>query len=276
MDEVSSTLESLWSKARADNLETMVPFKCIDEYATSIQSNRRNLLIVLDDSYIPSPAHEYSMNGSLVYWLAKFDTDNWSSAKNGSLPFEWICSALDDQSRSYSVEVENLKEKVKKKEPWKVGQFCNDENCFLSDTPVKYCLSERAEPHCKLHFEPSIAIVVTILDFCKSQSRSLSGCGKCGKKRFKAERVLTLPIVKASLLFYIAFTVKDEPLMAMGDAVASFLDKEDIETRNMCLSSMADFRNEKGYKAGPRQYSSETYRWEHVISKRRRRVTFIM
>ena len=64
--------------------------------------------------------------------------------------------------------------------------------------------------------------------------------------------------------------------MAMGDAVASFLDKEDIETRNMCLSSTADFRNDKGYKVGPRQYSGQTYRWKDVTSKRRRCITFIM
>ena len=77
-------------------------------------------------------------------------------------------------------------------------------------------------------------------------------------------------------MFYIAFRVNDEPLMAMGDAVASFLDKEDVETKNMCLSSMSDFRNGKGYKVGPRQYSGEAYRWKDVTSKVRRCITLIM
>jgi hypothetical protein len=88
----------------------------------------------------------------------------------GCLTFEWICSALDDRSTPCSVLVKNLK-----KEPWKVGKFCNDKgNCLLSGAPVKYCLSERVEPHCKLHFEPNIAIVVTVLNFCKSKSRPVS------------------------------------------------------------------------------------------------------
>ena len=30
--------------------------------------------------------------------------------------------------------------------------------------PVDYCLSEPAEPHCKLQFVPAIAILVTILN----------------------------------------------------------------------------------------------------------------
>ena len=77
-------------------------------------------------------------------------------------------------------------------------------------------------------------------------------------------------------MFYIAFCVNDEPLMSMGDAVASFLGKEDIETKNMCLSSMANFRDGKGYKVGPRQYSGETYRWKDVTSILRRCITLIM
>ena len=129
---MSSTLESLWSKARADDLEKLDYSKCRDEYATSIQSNRRNLLLVLDDSDIPSPANDYSMNGSLAYWVTKFETYDWLSPKKGSLTFEWICSALDDRSTPCSVLVKNLK-----KEPW-------------------------------------IAIVVTVLNFCKSQSRPVS------------------------------------------------------------------------------------------------------
>jgi hypothetical protein len=42
-------------------------------------------------------------------------------------------------------------------------------------------------------------------------------------------------------MFYVAFFIHDEPLMTIGDAVASFLEKEDITTKNMCLSTRADF-----------------------------------
>ncbi|CAN9204025.1 unnamed protein product [Alternaria alternata] len=241
--EISFVLEDLWNKANAGSLEKLSPSRCIDEYATSIQSNRRNLLLVSDDDRLPSSTNNYFLNGSHVYWYDKFRSEDWFSPEKTSLKFEWICQNINDKSPPCSAMVEDIK-----KQPWHVGELCYDkENCKPSDAPVKYCLSERAEPRCKIHFEPSIAIVVIVLNF-----------------------------FKAGLMFYIAFCVNDEPLMSMGDAVASFLGKEDIETRNMCLSSMANFRDGKGYKVRPRQYSGETYRWKDVTSMLRRCITLIM
>ncbi|KAL1792900.1 hypothetical protein ACET3X_009407 [Alternaria dauci] len=242
--EVTSTLEGLWSKARSGRLERLDSSKCIDEYAISIQTNRRNLLLVSEDDELSSPTNNTFMKGSHAYWATKFETYDWFTPKKGSLTFEWICSQLDHGRTPCSASIENLK----KQNSWQVGEYCNGlNNCKPFGATVKYCLSERAEPHCKLHFEPSIAIVVTVLNF-----------------------------FKAALMFYVAFGIKDEPLMAMGDAVASFLDKEDNETKNMCMSSMANFRNSKGYKAGPQQYSGERYRWKDATSKLRVCVTLIM
>ena len=64
--------------------------------------------------------------------------------------------------------------------------------------------------------------------------------------------------------------------MTMGDAVASFLDKDDPVTRNMCIISLKDFKKSKGYVAGPRQWNDTRYRWKDVTSKTRRIVTIFM
>jgi hypothetical protein len=77
-------------------------------------------------------------------------------------------------------------------------------------------------------------------------------------------------------MFYVTFFIHYEPLMTMGDAVASFLEKEDIITKNMCLSTRADFQNRKGYHMGPRQWSNEGYRWKDVTSLSRRIITVVM
>ena len=74
-------------------------------------------------------------------------------------------------------------------------------------------------------------------------------------------------------MFYITFNVHDEPLMTMGDAVASFLGKNDPTTKDMCLSSFQDFKMNKGYSAGPRQWHNKRFRWKDVTSKTRRVVT---
>ena len=77
-------------------------------------------------------------------------------------------------------------------------------------------------------------------------------------------------------MFYVAFRVHDEPLMTMGDAVASFLDSEDMTTNNMCLATLADFKGRKGYQVGSRQWSDKRRRWKDVTSKSRRIITIIM
>ncbi|KAF2683140.1 hypothetical protein K458DRAFT_390412 [Lentithecium fluviatile CBS 122367] len=83
--------------------------------------------------------------------------------------------------------------------------------------PVDYCLSERTG-HCKLQYMPSITILVTVLN-----------------------------LFKAVLIFYTAFGIAEEPLMTMGDAVASFLKKEDLTTKGMCLLSMREVKKSRHY-----------------------------
>ena len=77
-------------------------------------------------------------------------------------------------------------------------------------------------------------------------------------------------------MFYIAFRIGDEPLMTMGDAVASFLVKEDHTTKNMCLSTVKDFKKYKSYEMGPRQWTDTKYRWKDVTSVGRRVITVCM
>ncbi|KAJ4373036.1 hypothetical protein N0V83_003327 [Neocucurbitaria cava] len=84
-------------------------------------------------------------------------------------------------------------------------------------------------------------------------------------------------LIKAALMFLVAFGIQTEPLVTMGDAVASFLNKNDPVTVNMCIASLKDFKKTKGYTAGiPRQWNDERYPWKDVTSKTRRTVTILM
>jgi hypothetical protein len=108
--------------------------------------------------------------------------------------------------------------------------------------PIEYCLSERAEEHCKVHWNLSIAALVTVLN-----------------------------VLKAALIFYTAFFTKEQPLMTMGDAVASFLEVEDPTTIGFCLASREDT-----WSAGPRQWNGATFRWKDATTKTRRFGTFLL
>ncbi|KAI4948952.1 hypothetical protein J4E91_005414 [Alternaria rosae] len=95
-------------------------------------------------------------------------------------------------------------------------------------------------------------------------------------KQSEIKSFLIITIVKAGLMFYVAFSVQDEPLMTMGDAVASFLENEDLTTKNMCLSTQVDFRNRTGYQVGPRQWTNERFRWKDVTSTSRKIITVVI
>ena len=77
-------------------------------------------------------------------------------------------------------------------------------------------------------------------------------------------------------MFYIAFRIRDEPLMTMGDAVASFLRDEDPTTKNMCLSTIEDSRLYKKYETAARQWTDTKYRWKNMTGLGRRVNTVCM
>jgi hypothetical protein len=84
---------------------------------------------------------------------------------------------------------------------------------------IRYCLSETLEEHCCLQYSVHLAIVVIILN-----------------------------AAKAVMMLYLAFGVKESPLMTVGDAISSFLQESDGHTEGMCLVTKADVR--KGTRHG--------------------------
>jgi hypothetical protein len=79
--------------------------------------------------------------------------------------YSWMCTGIiDDGSCENNID----KIKLSGAEVWKVGWYCDkDLECEFHRWPVEYCLSEEAEPHCKLHFELTIAVMITVLNLCK-------------------------------------------------------------------------------------------------------------
>lgn len=87
------------------------------------------------------------------------------------------------------------------------------QNWTVFDSPIEYCLSQYIEPSCRLQFSLVIMIIVISCNFAKVLCMSLT-------------------IWKPSSM----------PLLTLGDAVASFLDRPDPDTANNCLASKLRFR----------------------------------
>lgn len=83
------------------------------------------------------------------------------------------------------------------------------------DFRVAYCLAERVPQLCKVQSSLQIAIVVICLN-----------------------------LFKAAIMFYLATQTKETPFMTVGDAIASYIEVPDAETKDMCLASKADLEKQ--------------------------------
>ncbi|MCJ1471140.1 hypothetical protein MMC07_009788 [Pseudocyphellaria aurata] len=160
----------------------------------------------------------------------------------GSAAYSWICAepyySCNDPCQSH------LSEVLADAEHW---HPYHAESEVASE--VKYCLSQKTPEHCKLQFSLQIVIVVIVIN--------------------------TLKLV---LMVYVVFGLKETPLMTVGDAVASFLNKQDPTTRGCCLVSKFDIKVNKlrwQYRDGEsnapvaKEWLPTKVRWARAVSRTR-------
>ncbi|KAH5234289.1 hypothetical protein HBI62_025840 [Parastagonospora nodorum] len=246
---VPRILDDMHKKYKRGLLVKLQPQECLNKYATSIVSNRRHVLLVASDDNFPTLEDNVFINGSHVYWAGPYYATDSKNPRDASNGYNWICSGMQYNSFCAN-DVDKLKANVS---AWRTGHYCPTPTtplgafCAEARTfPVQYCLSEPAQPHCRLQFDTTIAVIVTVLN-----------------------------AVKAALMFYIACCVGDDPLITMGDAVASFLERADTTTKDMCLLSIRDVRK-KVLESGPRPWVNVRSRWKDVASKKRRLTTLTL
>jgi hypothetical protein len=280
-------LNYLWRKSRDGSLDRLSASECLTAYGTTVQSARRNLLVVTTDN-----GHAADRNTSSLYPLNNLSINNtnlhlgWDSRATDGLnhylnedPLAWICSGIPGKKhkscQSRLAEVRNAPRS------WQVAAancYASQGFCDRNRWSVDYCLSERVDSRCRLHFSPTIAIIVTSLNLCKSKLPSISTMqirsdlsswtgASCNVEA-------DVKLGKAVLMLIIVYTVKENPLLTMGDAVASFLDDDDTTTDDMGLVSIHDIK--KGYSAVQTTWDNPRHRWKDATSKRRRTVALVL
>jgi hypothetical protein len=91
---VNTVINELHANYRADRLQRLEVAECIQEYATTIQSTRRHLLLVAGEDKFPSLDQNAFINGSQIYWGFPFYSTNARAAENAASAYDWICSGL--------------------------------------------------------------------------------------------------------------------------------------------------------------------------------------
>lgn len=259
--EFPEILNSLWSRAQNNSLVRLEPAECINEYATAIQSFRRNVLLVARDEDFPPRQENTFINDSYVFDAVAFASIYAKNPERSVDAYQWICSGLPPKENNDHC-TDRISEIRSNASAWRVGgddcwsvQDPNNQHIWtsgcsdFSDTkkhPVSFCLSERAPPHCKIQLNSTILVIVTVVNF-----------------------------LKTILMFYIVFRPFDEPLLTMGDAVASFLDDPDPSTRDMCLLSIRDIRHGH-FRAGVGRWLAPKASWMDATSKTRLAIAVMM
>jgi hypothetical protein len=122
--------------------------------------------------------------------------------------------------------------------PWTEGLTAG-QNITPTYHSVTSCYSKIAAGHCKIKFNIPIIVIVII---CNS--------------------------TKAICMLLTVWNTKEYPLVTLGDAVASFLEDQDLTTRNMCLVSKENIEKAWSTHPLPRKWNGVKEKGYHTVSPR--------
>jgi len=105
---------------------------------------------------------------------------------------------------------------------------------------IDYCLSQQVDEHCKVQFSVTVMVIVICCNF-----------------------------VKMIVMAFIAWKRPTEPLMTLGDAIASFLDEPDPTTRGNCLAAKDRFQESKDWSEVIIEWDPRPRHWLRATSSRR-------
>lgn len=176
---------------------------------------------------------------------------NSSNFNSSLLRYDPLVSPREDDSHTDDTFRDNIlnTEFIAKPQSWSIyidefGDISpsrSEWNLYITEQiHIQYCLSKPEEEHCKLEFSLAIMIVVII---CNT--------------------------MKAICMGIIAWKHDTEPLVTLGDALASFLDRYDTTTRGHCIRGKVHFEKRRAWDRHPSRWDQNTMRWFRAASLRR-------
>lgn len=225
----------LWSKALAGKLTNLMQAQCIDAYARNFITNRGAVILVLD-----------STNQTTVEQPAMYQAD-FSNGHDNSCEadrFAWIC---DQDGKNTCLPTSGADGRTHAPCSSRVDSTAvRLNNIGWKPLGVSYsvqgCLTEELLQQCRLLASFPIVLMVLVLN-----------------------------LAKTAITCRVAIFLKERPILAIGDATASFLERPDLTSKGMCLLSQKDlnkaifrtlYRRRK-----PKQYKGSRPRWVKNVSR---------
>jgi len=182
-------------KAASNQLERLENNDCINAYAIDFQTRQGDLILVTNDTSPPSPYYYDNLNPRNIVINGSGTIVNDTDGNKESVLNPY--GWVCGQSEFYN-NTEPLCSAL-------LGRI-NRTNWAPFGKPVSYCLADTIEQRCELQLSLELIVVVIVFN-----------------------------LAKALILGSIFLFVKENPLMTIGDAISSFLQKEDETTKSLCL-----------------------------------------
>ena len=167
-----------------------------------------NLSGVYEVGSVPSGGGISSYLDSTYVGIGNPDSPGYLNTGDDPAPFSWICPDQTDRHIYASAPpcMSELPRIIANADSW----------APLSGPVVDYCLGKPMREACEIDFSLPIAIIVILLN-----------------------------AFKAIIMVLTVFTMKEQPLITIWDAVASFLKENDTVSKDMCLMSRKDFEKKR-------------------------------
>ncbi|KIX08961.1 uncharacterized protein Z518_00039 [Rhinocladiella mackenziei CBS 650.93] len=202
-----AAIQSEIGTARFERLEVK---QCIRDYAQVFLSSRRNLVLV---------SNADQANNSLLY-LEKYETSR-ELGDGRYTPYNWSVDFYPSQIKTDTDRICRAVGTIyQSHNPPNNPTACD---AYISEIEaasdewepwgyqVQYCMSETVDESCS--FNGNIPIIFTVI-----------ACN----------------VAKLLLMLIVAFRLRGSPLITIGDAIASFLQRPDLTTEGLCLLTRQD------------------------------------
>ena len=236
----SSLPQSFQNLTQWDRLEND---QCMQAYAQLFVSSHGNLLAmssavepsnpptaIIDSSMLPDGVKLKNMS------LTTYGSEN-PIASNFTPPYIWICyNYQKDTPKNYPGIWCDPKSMIQKKQDtnWTISAYTNNEAY-----PIQYCLSQSVVERCKIQF--GLPIMLTVI-----------GCN----------------LTKCICMVLALWWQRAPPLVTLGDAIESFLQRVDPSTKDMCLAGKAHFI-QRPWKKVAMPFVKDRWSWHSSTSYRR-------
>ena len=230
-------VSDLHSAVTQNKLQKLDSQTCMSEYGQEYLTSRSDLVLLLGDDNSTDVPECF---GQVSVSGTKFAEQD---------PFSSICDGIADDC-AFWIQIHHTKDDdFDKLDPLSsYNQTSWTPRTVAIARTLEYCLSRQTPEHCKLQFNLFLMLIVIIFNIFKLASMS-----------------------------FLAFGMKETPLMTIGDSIASFLTCEESLTNYRSLLSRRDFeRAGRDWPQTAKRWSSEKIHWGHAASIRRWTWFFIL